>query len=185
MYKLNDASNESKVYINLYNINLPNEINQIRNKRNSLDSEKLSKYSLNSKQRTNNSENSYKRIQKIKNIASLKENKDSISFKGSSFPICLSFMTNTNNYINSINKKFRVRNIPNFSEYKTVSDYSSSMKNINSIFENKNTSKNITNLKLINNNKSKDIKKIMSRINFSLNKRKNFLDENFSNVNFL
>ena len=48
MYKLNDASNESKVYINLYNINLPNEINQIRNKRNSLDSEKLSKYSLNS-----------------------------------------------------------------------------------------------------------------------------------------
>ena len=183
MYKLNDASNESKVYINLYNINLPNEINQIRNKRNSLDSEKLSKYSLNSKQRTNNSENSYKRIQKIKNIASLKENKDSISFKGSSFPICLSFMTNTNNYINSINKKFRVRNIPNFSEYKTVSDYSSSMKNINSIFENKNTSKNITNLKLINNNKSKDIKKIMSRINFSLNKRKNFLDENFSNIN--
>ena len=184
MYELNDASNDSKVYINLYNIHLQNKINQIRNERNSLDS-KLSKYSLNSKQMTNHSENSYKRIQKVKNITSFKENnenknKNSISFKGSSFPICLSSMTNTNNYINSINKKFRLKNVQNFAYFKSVSDNNRYKQNINTISENKNRGKNIAILKLIN-NKTRDAKKILSRINFNLKKRKIFFDDNKNN----
>ena len=188
MYKLNDASNDATNYFNLYNLNLPKRINQIHDRRNSFDSSKFSKKSLYSKQKVNNNENSLNKIQKIKDIMpkqnnSNNKNKEPISLQGNNFPIFLSFMTNSNNAIHSINKKFRVRNFSNYSENKTVSDNNSFIINNNSIFENKNQTKNILNLKKINNKKSKVIKKIMSTINFSINKNKNFFDENTNNMN--
>lgn len=194
MFKLNDTSNDIKdnININLYNIDPLQIINKIEGKRNSLDLTKLSKNSSFSKNKINNSETSLNKIQKINEILSLKDNshnkrKDSFTYKNNNFPICLSFMTNTKNYISSIDKKFRVRNFPSLSsDFKTVSENNTSLMNNSSIVEKKNNNtnnnNNIINLKLINNRKSKEIKKIMSKINFSINQRKNFFEEN-NNIN--
>ena len=137
MYKLNDVSNESKDYINLYNMIPSLKLNNPKKeKRNSLNLTNLSKPSINLRKKSllsenSNNTNSINKIQKIKDFMPNKENsynkkKDSISFKGTNFPICLSFMTNSKNYINSINKKFKVRNFPDFTDYKAVSDKNNS-----------------------------------------------------------
>ena len=178
MLKLNDTSNDSKECNNIYNRKSTNKINIIKYKRNSFDITKLSRRSfLYSKQKTNYSESSYNnKISKIKDFMPQKNNsseniKCSISFKAENYPLCLSFMTNTNNYINSINKKFRVRNYPKLFDNKITSDNTS-------FFNNEEKNKKIVNLKLINNKKTKEIKQIMSKINFHLNKTKKFLEEN-------
>ena len=181
MYKLNDVSNDSKDYINLYNMIPSLKLNNPKKeKRNSLDLTNLSKPSIHSRKKSllsenSNNTNSINKIQKIKDFMPNKENsfnknKDSISFKGTNFPICLSFMTNSKNYINSINKKFKVRNFHDFNDYKTVPDKNnSSLINNNSNLEKRNEKRNIINLKLNSNKKSKEIKKLMSKINFSMN----------------
>ena len=181
MYKLNDVSNESKDYINLYNMIPSLKLNNPKKeKRNSLNLTNLSKPSINLRKKSllsenSNNTNSINKIQKIKDFMPNKENsynkkKDSISFKGTNFPICLSFMTNSKNYINSINKKFKVRNFHDFTDYKAVSDKNnSSLINNNSHLEKKNGKRNIFYLKLNSNKKSKEIKKLMSKINFSMN----------------
>ena len=178
MYKLNDIPNNIKDYINLYK----------KEKRNSIDQTKLSRNIINSRKTSFNSENSYKKIQKIKDILPQKNNncrniKDLNSFKNRNLPLCLSFMTNTNNYIKSIKTKFRIRNLSNIFENKTISDNISSIINNNSNLnsqkkeENKRY-KNIFNLKLMNNKKSKEIRQIMSKINFSINKNRKYSEEN-------
>lgn len=178
MYKLNDIPNNIKDYINLYK----------KEKRNSIDQTKLSRNIINSRKTSFNSENSYKKIQKIKDILPQKNNnsrniKDLNSFKNRNLPLCLSFMTNTNNYIKSIKAKFRIRNLSNIFENKTISDNISSIINNNSNLnsqkkeENKRY-KNIFNLKLMNNKKSKEIRQIMSKINFSINKNRKYSEEN-------
>ena len=179
MFKLNNTSNDSKENNKIYNRKSLNKINIIRYKRNSLDINKLSRRSLlYSKQKTNYSENSYNnKISKIKDFMPKKNNnseniKCPISFKAENYPLCLSFMTNTNNYMNSINKKLRVRNFSNIFDNKITSDNTSFINN-----EEKNIKK-IRNLKLINNKKTKEIKQIMSKINFNTSKRKKFLEEN-------
>ena len=185
MYKLNEASNESKDYINLYKMVPSLKLNHPKKeKRNSFDLTNLSKHSLNSRKKSilsenSNNTNNINKIQKIKDYISNKDIsydncKNSISFKSINFPICLSFMTNSKNYINSINKKFRVRNFHDFTDYKTVSDNNinnnnSSLINNNSNLEKRKEIKNILNLKLNTNKKSKEIKEIMSKINFSMN----------------
>ena len=110
MYELNDVSNESKDYINLYNMIPSLKLNNPKKeKRNSLNLTNLSKSSINLRKKSllsenSNNTNSINKIQKIKDFMPNKENsynkkKDSISFKGTNFPICLSFMTNSKNYI--------------------------------------------------------------------------------------
>ena len=185
MYKLNEKQN-----IMLEKIN--------RFQRRSLDLSKISRKSSSNKKHSKNSEHSGIKIQKIKDFIIESENinnkndknkKDSISFKGTNFPTCLSFMTNTKNYINSIDKKFRVRNLKNLGEYKTMNDNSSlllgnnSLLNSNKEVKNKKL-KNIFYLKSLNNKKS--VRQLMSKINFSTNNKnskKNFFDENNINNN--
>ena len=185
MYKLNEKQN-----IMLEKIN--------RFQRRSLDLSKISRKSSSNQKHSKNSEHSGIKIQKIKDFIIESENinnkndknkKDSISFKGTNFPTCLSFMTNTKNYINSIDKKFRVRNLKNLGEYKTMNDNSSlllgnnSLLNSNKEVKNKKL-KNIFYLKSLNNKKS--VRQLMSKINFSTNNKnskKNFFDENNINNN--
>ena len=197
MYKLDVISNGSKDYINLYkkNLNFSNKIiNKIKEKRNSLDISHISKKSKNSQKKTNISENSLSNnnlnnIQRIKFFVQKKENSfnkgknyNSNSFKGNNIPMCLSLMTNSKNLKETIDKKFRVRNIFNFMDYKNISDNNNSSLMINNSMFEKNVKKNIFNLKYVNNKRAKKIKKIMSTINFSRNNKKeqNFLDQNNS-----
>ena len=199
MHKINDSSSDSKDFINLYNLNRSIKKKfELKDKRNSLDLNKLSRNSISSQKKSNISENSYNnniiKIQKIKDVMpnidnSSKNTKDSISFKMTNFPMCLSFMTNSRNYINSINKKFRVKNLSSFYDGKTVSDNNNS-----SLFINNNSSlekkkkKNIFNFKLNNNKKSRNIKKILSKINLSVNnpdknRNKSFFESENSYIN--
>ena len=197
MYKLNDISNEDKDNINLYNLNLIPSVkmmNQKKGKRNFIDltitpkksKNYRTKYIINENSLSNTNSNNNKRIkyfvQKKENNFNKTRHNNSNSFKGNNIEIYRSFMINDKNFINSINKKFKAKNFMNFIGYKTVSDInSSSWINNNSIFQ-KNEKKNIFNLKLGNNNRTRNIKKVMSTINISKNnkKKKNFFEQNNS-----
>ena len=197
MYKLNDISNEDKDNINLYNLNLIPSVkmmNQKKGKRNFMDltvtpkksKNYRTKYIINENSLSNTNSNNNKRIkyfvQKKENNFNKTRHNNSNSFKGNNIEIYRSFMINDKNFINSINKKFKAKNFMNFIGYKTVSDInSSSWINNNSIFQ-KNEKKNIFNLKLGNNNRTRNIKKVMSTINISKNnkKKKNFFEQNNS-----
>ena len=133
-----------------------------KEKKNSIELSKPSQDSIKYKDKSNNSENSYKKIKKINDIISKtnKSHKKILSYKNSYFPIFLSSMTNTKNYINSINSKFKVKNKSNIFDDKTISDYKT-------IYENS-----LINDK--NNEKSKIYKKLDLKLNFpkSINENK-------------
>ena len=76
------------------------------------------------KSKSNFSENvSYKKIKKIKNILSKNKfyQKD-ISSRDSSYPLCLSSMINSKNYLKSINIKLKMKNNSNIKDNKAISD---------------------------------------------------------------
>jgi len=109
--------------------------------KNSIELSKPSQDSIKYKDKSNNSENSYKKIKKINDIISKsnKSHKKILSYKNSYFPIFLSSMTNTKNYINSINNKFKVKNNSIIFDDKTISDYKTIYDN--SIINEKNNEK--------------------------------------------
>lgn len=108
MNLFNDFSNE-KNFLYKSTLSLKKRLNNEGKKsieltRGSIDSIKI-------KEKPNLNELSFKKIKKIKDIMP-KTNKNSnqketLSYKNSYFPICLSFMTNTKNYVNSINRKLK------------------------------------------------------------------------------
>ena len=115
------------------------------------------------KEKPNLNERSYKKIKKIKDIMpnSSKniDNKDTTSYQNSYFPICLSFMTNTKNYPNSINDKFKIRKPSTKFDNKTIADFStlynnSMLNNINSV-QNQNYKKINLNINFENSKESK------------------------------
>ena len=76
------------------------------------------------KSKSNFSENmSYKKIKKIKNILSKNKfyQKD-ISSRDSSYPLCLSSMINSKNYLKSINIKLKMKNNSNIKDNKVICD---------------------------------------------------------------
>ena len=76
------------------------------------------------KSKSNFSENiSYKKIKKIRNILSKNKfyQKD-ISSRDSSFPLCLSSMINSKNYLKSMNIKLKMKNNSNIKDNKEISD---------------------------------------------------------------
>ena len=76
------------------------------------------------KSKSNFSENMYyKKIKKIKNILSKNKfyQKD-ISSRDSSYPLCLSSMINSKNYLKSINIKLKMKNNSNIKDNKAISD---------------------------------------------------------------
>ena len=94
------------------------------------------------KEKPNLNERSFKKIKKIKDIMQNSskniDNKDTTSNQNSYFPICLSFMTNSKNYPNSISDKFKIRNRYTKFGNKTIEDFSSfynnsMLNNINSV----------------------------------------------------
>ena len=94
------------------------------------------------KEKPNLNERSFKKIKKIKDIMQNSskniDNKDTASNQNSYFPICLSFMTNSKNYPNSISDKFKIRNRYTKFGNKTIEDFSSfynnsMLNNINSV----------------------------------------------------
>ena len=94
------------------------------------------------KEKPNLNDHSYKKIKKIKDIMPNSSKnidyKETTSYQNSYFPICLSFMTNTKNYPNSINDKFKIRNCSTKFNNKTIADFStlynnSMLNNINSV----------------------------------------------------
>ena len=93
--------------------------------KNTIELSKASQDSIKYKDKSNNNENSYKKIKKINDIISKsnKSHKKILSYKNSYFPIFLSSMTNTKNYINSIYSKFKVKNNSIIFEDKKISDY--------------------------------------------------------------
>ena len=93
--------------------------------KNSIELSKASQDSIKYKDKSNNNENSYKKIKKINDIISKsnKSHKKILSYKNSYFPIFLSSMTNTKNYINSIYSKFKVKNNSIIFEDKKIPDY--------------------------------------------------------------
>ena len=136
---------------------------------------KESQDSIKLKEKHNINELSFKKIKKIKDIMpqTNKSSKETLSYQNSYFPICLSFMTNTRNYLNSIDNKFKMRNNSNLLEQKSIED--------NSTFYN--------NSILNNNNKSvsnKDYKKINLKLKFdkSKNLKNALVNQNFNPINY-
>ena len=132
---------------------------------------KGSQDSIKIKEKSNVNELNFKKIKKIKDIMpkSNKSFKETLSYQNSHFPICISFMTNTKNYLNSIDNKFKIGNNSNKIEQKPTED--NSRLNNNSFINN-------------NNDKSalnKNYKKIDLKLNFD--KSKNFKNE-LSNQDF-
>lgn len=122
--------------------------------KNSIELSKASQDSIKYKDKSNSSEKSYKKIKKINDIISKtnQSHKKILSYKNSYFPIFLSSMTNTKNYINSINNKFKVKNNSFKNDDKAISDYKT-------IYDNT-----IINGK--NNEKSQFLKKFDLKLNF-------------------
>ena len=110
MNSFNDNSIEN-MYLIKRSLSLKKGLNNERKK--SIELTKGSNDSIKIKEKPNISEHSYKKIKKIKDIMpNTNKNynqKETISYQNSYFPICLSFMTNTKNYLNSINNKFKIR----------------------------------------------------------------------------
>ena len=142
----------------------------------SIELTKGSNDSIKIKEKPNISEHSYKKIKKIKDIMPYTNNnynqKETISYQNSYFPICLSFMTNTKNYLNSINNKFKIRTNSNIFDSKTIVDfntlYNNSMINFNSV-QNQNNKRINLNLNFV---KVKKPKKIIPKIRFQRDKNK-------------
>ena len=198
MYKLHNTPNETKNYINLYNKNISKNPNTSKEKKFSLN---LSRYSRNSlflnqniikKSQTQSPYN--KKIRKIKNIfpnrnKSCENINNSNSMKSMNLPICVSFMTNNENYINNINDKFKVRNFSNFVNYQTFYDKSFLSNNNSSMNLKKNNKenkilKNFLNLKSIGNKRANEVRKIMSKLNFSSNQDNSNSSVNIKNYNY-
>jgi hypothetical protein len=129
--------------------------------KNSIELSKASQDSIKYKDKSNNNENSYKKIKKINDIISKsnKNHKKILSYKNSYFPIFLSSMTNTKNYINSINSKFKVKNNSIIFDDKIISD-------CKTIYDNS-----IINDK--NNEKIQIYKKLDLKLNFPKSKKAN------------
>ena len=112
------------------------------------------------KEQSKNNDNYYKKIKKIKDIISNTNQsynqKETLSYQNSYFPICLSFMTNTKNYLNSIDNKFKVRKGSSLLNTKTIEDYS--------ILYNNNSLLNKNNKSAVN----KDNKKISLKLNIKV-----------------
>ena len=198
MYKLNNTPNETKNYINLYNKGVSKNPNISKEKKFSLN---LSKYSRNSlflnqniikKSQTQSPYN--KKIRKIKNIfpnrnKSCENINNSNSMKSMNLPLCVSFMTNNENYLNNINDKFKVRNFSNFVNYQTFYDKSFLSNNNSSMNLKKNNKenkilKNFLNLKSIGNKRANEVRKIMSKLNFSSNQDNSNSSVNIKNYNY-
>ncbi len=115
-----------------------------KGKTHSFELTKGSNDSITFKEKPNIGEHSFKKIKRIKDIMpNTNKNinhKDSLSYQNSNFPICISFMTNTKNFIPSINNKFRVGNPLNISESQTLADFNTIYHK--SIINNYNTHKN-------------------------------------------
>ena len=170
MNPFNEKSiNNSNSYKNIFK--LKKIIN--KEKRSSLE---LTKGSIDSsilKEKSNNNDFSFKKIKKIKDIMPNTNKsinyKETLSYQNSYFPICLSFMTNTKNYINSINNKFKMGNPLYISENKTIEEFKTIYNNsmINSYNTHKNNKINLN----LNFKNSKDNKNKIPKINIVLDKK--------------
>lgn len=143
-----------------------------KEKRSSFELTKGSTDSIILKEKPNNNDFSFKKIKKIKDIMPNTNksinHKETLSYQNSYFPICLSFMTNTKNYINSINNKFKIGKPLYISENKTIEDFSTIYNNsiINSYNTHKNNKINLN----LNFKNSKDNKNNIPKINIVLDK---------------
>ena len=154
MSSFNDNSLEN-IYLHKKIFSLKNGINKVR--KNSLELTKGSNDSNKIKEKSNINEFSYKKIKKIKDIMpNNNNNKETICYQNSYFPICLSFMTNAKNYPNSMQKKFKIRNRTNLFDSKTIGDFSTFF---NNSMVNNNNNNNIS-------VQNKNYKKINLNINF-------------------
>ena len=135
--------------------------------KNQIDLSKASLDSIKTKEKSYICEYSYKKIKNIKDLLTNKNqnynNKEIVSFKNSDYPLCLSSMTNTKNYLNSINNKFKIKNNSNNFSDKTISDYTTLYNNSiinskidsdnkNNFYKKLNLKLNIPKFKFINNN---------------------------------
>ena len=185
MNTLNDNSIEN-IYLNKNVLTLKKRIKDERKK--SFELTNGSMESTKIKEKPKNSDY-YKKIKKIKDIISNTNQsynqKETPSYQNSYFPICLSFMTNTKNYLNSIDSKFKIRNGFKLLHTKTIEDYSI-LYNNNSLLNNNNKSAVNKDNKKINLNlnieKTKDFKKLISNIKFEPDKIKH--SRNFKHFKF-
>ena len=169
MSSFNDNSLES-IYLHKKKFSLKSGINKTR--KISLELTKGSNDSNKIKEKSNLIELSYKKIKKIKDImpnTNQNNNKETISYKNSYFPICLSFMTNAKNYPNSINNKFKIRNHSNHFDSKSIGDFSTVYNN--SIVNNNSNSAQNQNYKKVNLNinfeNAKDSKVKIPKLNIN------------------
>ena len=173
MNSFNDNSIDN-IYLFKRSFSLKKVLNKERKK--SIELTKASNDSIKVKEKPNISEHSYKKIKKIKDIMpNTNKNynqKETISYQNSYFPICLSFMTNTKNYLNNINNKFKIRINSNNLDSKTIADfstlYNNSVINFNSV-QNQNNKKINLNLNFEN---TKEPKKLIPKINLHLERNK-------------